>query len=528
MAGALAENGPCFVGNDSNNTYLNPWSWNNEVNLLFLDQPNHVGYSYDIATNVTMALLPEQFGQQTEPANFSDGVPEQNATFMVGTLSSQNASHTVNSTRHAAVALWHFAQTWFEEFPFYKPANEQISLFTESYGGHYGPAFVSYFLKQNELIANGTISGPGVHYLHMNTLGIVNGCVDGEEQWKAYASFAWENTYGIRAWSEAEYHHAMYEVHRPGGAIDMTKECERLREKLDPNDHADVERVNRVCYEASEIGANATIMPYIASGRAGWSDITHEGSDPFPAFYLAGFLNQHWVQKALGVPVNHTFVSPAVGKGFDESGDFAKEGLVQDLGYILNHGVKVAMMYGDRDYACSWPQGEAASLKIPWTYHDEFEKAGYTPLALDDLHSGGLTRQFGNLSFTRVYQAGHMVPSYQPEAAYKIFMRSLMGQDIATGEVDLQSVAAEGQQYSTDGPKDTWWMKNDVLPSPPHECYLWDMGRCTREEMDAVFDGTAIIKDWIVVGKEDHAQSSRAQQAAVPHAGDQQPLVGKV
>ena len=31
MMGALSENGPCLVNNDSNSTYLNPWSWNNEV-----------------------------------------------------------------------------------------------------------------------------------------------------------------------------------------------------------------------------------------------------------------------------------------------------------------------------------------------------------------------------------------------------------------------------------------------------------------------------------------------------------------
>lgn len=45
LYGALVENGPCFVGNDSNSTYLNPWSWNNEVNMLYIDQPNQVGYS---------------------------------------------------------------------------------------------------------------------------------------------------------------------------------------------------------------------------------------------------------------------------------------------------------------------------------------------------------------------------------------------------------------------------------------------------------------------------------------------------
>ena len=30
---------------------------------------------------------------------------------------------------------------------------------TESYGGHYGPSFVTYFEEQNALIASGTIEG---------------------------------------------------------------------------------------------------------------------------------------------------------------------------------------------------------------------------------------------------------------------------------------------------------------------------------------------------------------------------------
>lgn len=60
-------------------------------------------------------------------------------------------------------------------FPRYKPHDEKISLFTESYGGKYGPSFVSHFMKMNELIANGTLTGDGLHYLHMDTLGIING-----------------------------------------------------------------------------------------------------------------------------------------------------------------------------------------------------------------------------------------------------------------------------------------------------------------------------------------------------------------
>ena len=196
MTGALTENGPCFIGKDSNSTYLNPWSWNNEVNLLYIDQPNQVGFSHGIPTNVTVNLLWEDWENYNpvEVADFSDGVPEQNNTFKVGTLSSQNLKYTANSTNHSAVALWHFAQTWFEEFPAYKPHDERISLWTESYGGKYGPGFMQFFQRQNELIANGTISGPGTHYLHLDTLGIINGCIDALCQGRSMIDFAWENS----------------------------------------------------------------------------------------------------------------------------------------------------------------------------------------------------------------------------------------------------------------------------------------------------------------------------------------------
>ena len=366
MIGALAENGPCFVGNDSNSTYLNPWSWNNDVNLLYLDQPNQVGYSYDTLTNITASLSLDDrfFAGSTQPADFSDGVPEQNLTFLVGTTGSQNINYTANSTNHAAVALWHFAQTWFEEFPHYKPHDESISLFTESYGGHYGPAFVSYFMHQNVLIANGTISGPGVHYVHMKTLGIVNGCIDEEAGMLAYLKFAYNNTYGIKAINESEYRYAMDVLTCPGGAVDQLRECQRLQRKLDPNDYGDVKRVNEYCRLALSLGFNVIVEPYLNTGEYGWFDITHPGTDPFPPFYSSGFLNQHWVQKALGVPVNHSFASNAVAESFQNTADMAKGGLVEDIAYILDHGVKVTMMYGDRDYACNWIGGEAASLKV--------------------------------------------------------------------------------------------------------------------------------------------------------------------
>ncbi len=427
-------------------------SWNNEVNVLYLDQPNQVGYSYDVPTNITTRVIDQRFfGVDVQHADFSQGVPPQILTFLVGTTGSQKLTHTANSTTHAAVALWHFAQTWFEEFPHYKPKDEQLSLFTESYGGHYGPAIVSHFMKQNALIANGTIPGPGAHYLHLNTLGIVNGCIDEEAQTRAYATFAWNNTYGIKAFTEQQYEHAIYELDRKDGAFDKLRECRRLQRTLDPNDHGHVERVSSYCLLAISEGANATQAVYLNNSGHGWFDVTHPATDSFPPPYAYGFVNQHWVLKALGVPVKHTFVSRAVSENFQATADMARGGLLEDIAYILEHGVRVAMMFGDRDYACNWIGGEEASIRVPWKLQRHFDEAGYTPLVLSPRHSGGLTRQYDNMSFTRVYQAGHMVPSYQPEAAYEIFMRALKGRDIATGTIDLQQVSKSGEEYSTKG-----------------------------------------------------------------------------
>ena len=326
---------------------------NNEVNMLYIDEPNLVGYSYDVLTNVTLNLLTtDEWGSTLRPANFSSGgVPDQNLTFLVGTHGSQNITHTANTTMHAAVAFWHFAQTWFAEFPAYKPHDEKISLFAESYGGKYGPAFARFFVRQNERIADGTLRGPGLHYLHLDTLGLVNGCVDSLYQEPAYAEFSYNNTYGIPIINETMLVSQRHWMHRPGGVLDHIRACQEAAEALDPDGCGNNDEVNRLCLEASAIGRNASLGLFEAIARYAYMDITHPVVDSFPPGYWVGFLNRAWVQQALGVPVNHTAESATVARAFlSLTADFDKGGRIEDIAELLDHGVKVAMMYGDRDW----------------------------------------------------------------------------------------------------------------------------------------------------------------------------------
>jgi serine carboxypeptidase len=129
IAGAMTENGPCYVNLDGNSTTLNPFSRNNYVNMLYIDQPVGAGFSYSTLVNVTYT----QLTSGVTPTDFSGGIPfTPNITVFPGTVSNPDLTFTANNSDIAAKAVWHFAQAWFDTFPEYCPENNRISLWTNS------------------------------------------------------------------------------------------------------------------------------------------------------------------------------------------------------------------------------------------------------------------------------------------------------------------------------------------------------------------------------------------------------------
>ena len=56
--GLLTENGPCTVSEDGLSTINNPHSWNNNANVMWIDQPAHVGKrNYQVTLHVYLSDL---------------------------------------------------------------------------------------------------------------------------------------------------------------------------------------------------------------------------------------------------------------------------------------------------------------------------------------------------------------------------------------------------------------------------------------------------------------------------------------
>ncbi len=105
MTGAFTEMGACMFRNGSDKPEPNPWSWNNNATVVFLDQPASVGFS-SIAEG----------GRR--PAVDMDGAED----------------------------FQEFLNIFFRDvFP--DKAHLPIHIAAESYGGHYGPTYAHHILE---------------------------------------------------------------------------------------------------------------------------------------------------------------------------------------------------------------------------------------------------------------------------------------------------------------------------------------------------------------------------------------------
>ncbi|OOF96855.1 hypothetical protein ASPCADRAFT_145667 [Aspergillus carbonarius ITEM 5010] len=353
MIGLFQEHGPCrFVDNETTPS-INPYSWNTHSNMLYIDQPIGVGFSY--------------------------------------------GNDTVNSTVTAAPFVWKLIQAFYAHFPEYE--SRDFNLFTESYGGHYGPEFAYYIQQQNAAIATGHLAGEPINLV---SLGINNGWFDSTIQEKSYITYALDNPYRplINSSAGEKYSHAYETICLPA-----LENCNTLATAT-------------ACRIAADTCADVIEDPILNTGDWDVYDVRRPANDPYPPDTYVDYLRNETVMRAIGARSTYAECPDDPYNKFAATGDLSRSFLTT-LSTVINSGIHVLLWAGDADWICNWIGVHDVADAVQFPGQSEFHNTPLHPYTVDGAERG-MYKSVGNFSFLRVYEAGHEVPYYQPKTALQV------------------------------------------------------------------------------------------------------------
>ncbi|KAN0094565.1 Alpha/Beta hydrolase fold [Tylopilus felleus] len=380
MIGLFQENGPCLVNAD-NSTSLNPYSWNNLSNMIYIDQPIGVGFSY--------------------------------------------GTDTVDSSESAATFVWKAFQILFESKLFSKYASREFILATESYGGHYGPSFVTYFEEQNALISSGAIKGEPIA---VGALMINNGWYDPVIQNVAYYTFA-SNAPGYGQLQSNEVLQSISSaLYSPSGCLAQERDCYAAGNST---------KSSEICQQASDYCDNNVGGPVI--GNLDPYDLRQNSSALFPPEYYVNYLGLPQVVSAIGAESTYQECPDAAENLFTKTGDGGRT-LLPELSKLADSKLKILIWAGDADIVCNWIGGYNTVLGMDWYGNQTLHNTPLSNITLNGTPIASVAN-VDNFSFAyvplhpslvviyadarirnrRVFGAGHEVAAFQPAAALAIF-----------------------------------------------------------------------------------------------------------
>ncbi|KAH9902728.1 serine carboxypeptidase [Cubamyces lactineus] len=359
LVGLYQEHGPCRINNDTTSVSYNPFSWNNVSNMIYIDQP-----------------IPTGFSQGTR--NF-------------------------NTSYDAAGDVWDFMQILFADDRFSKYQTNDLAIWTESYGGHFGPAFARRFLDQNAGVANGSV--PGVP-LNLKVLGIGDGLTDPLIQFESYFTYAQFNPYFPTATNETIASTNQSWI-QPGGCRDQIVQC------YDTLDY-------QLCAEA-QYDCTGDITNRLAGDRD-QDYILANFTDTYPPD-ITEYANDTARKARIGAEGDFEEVNSGVLFAFQAEW---MQNSRPTLESVVNDGVRTVLYTGDADYLLNYFGVEGVLDNMDTKYSAEWAKQQFSNFTVHG-ELAGLYKNAGGLHYLRIFGAGHEVAAYEwgnlarGEAALQLF-----------------------------------------------------------------------------------------------------------
>ncbi|WFD30147.1 carboxypeptidase C [Malassezia sp. CBS 17886] len=376
--GMLFELGPCWVADEGRGTVYNEHSWNSNANLLFLDQPLQVGYSYS------------------------------------------DSDEVVDTSDKSAEDVYAFLQLFLSRFPEY--AERELTVAAESYGGEYAPHIGAEIHRKNKELAEHPRAVGGVApSLHVNlaSLMIGNGLTSPAIQFRSVPEYACspDNKYHLFD-PDSSTCKSLYTKSDACGVL--IEQCSRFQSRL-------------ACVPAALYCWGSLYGPAQQSGvnlydvrlkcdREADGDLCYREMG-----WMETLMNEAGVKEQLGVPPSVEFKSCNMGvnQRFMMQGDSMVDS-AKLLPPLLADGVRVLVYAGEADFMCNAIGNREWVIGFDNVYHEEIANATDTPFFVHG--SGGAKPKragyfrkagdgAGNLAFAWIDKAGHMVPHDQPHVA---------------------------------------------------------------------------------------------------------------
>ncbi|KAL6301520.1 Alpha/Beta hydrolase protein [Sparassis latifolia] len=381
--GLLMELGPCNIDSDGRNVTSNKHSWNTHANVIFLDQPVNVGYSY------------------------------------------ADEGTSVNTSPVAGQDVYAFLELFLSRFPKYSKLPFHIAA--ESYGGTYAPNIAAVVHKENQaLVRSHSAASRGLMYINLASVILGNGLTNPHVQMASVPDWACDGPYAVYDDPEGPQCSAL-----------RTKvpTCQRLLKSC--NDFE-----SRLTCVPALLYCNSQIMgPLMQLGLNPYDvrrkcDRSKDGDLCYPQMsWIEMWMNLPEQKYELGVNPAQEFsaCNMEVNQAFALQGDGAHNS-AKLLPELVENGIRLLVYAGTADMMCNFIGNERWVEQLESKFRDEFASAQSVPWTVTETGKiGGLVRSAGghgasagNVTFVAVHEAGHMVPFDQPEAALDLITRWIM------------------------------------------------------------------------------------------------------
>ncbi|CAI0411537.1 unnamed protein product [Linum tenue] len=392
--GAFTEHGP-FKPNAAGYLVKNDYSWNKEANMIYLESPAGVGFSY------------------STDSSFYNSVND-------------------TITAHDNLA---FLQQWLLKFPQYK--NRDLFIAGESYAGHYVPQLAQLIVESES-------------NLSMRAIAIGNPTLEFDTDFNAEGQFYW--SHGLI--SEDTYNFAnaacnTSRLRRQAMSRDFSESCKIVAALI----HAQVPEQDFDTYDVTADSCLSKAATNVAALKQhSWATIFHpfsslrsnqagarryaraeESTDLCIQDEMNKYLNRKDVQQAMHAQLvaisNWTACTHRI--KYDESN--LENPTIGVVGSLVGSGIRVLVYSGDQDAAIPFIGTRSLVNRLSKQLGLN-TTVPYKPWFDDEQQVGGWTQVYGEnnkLSYATIRGASHMAPLSSPKRSLTLFAAFLAGKPLA-------------------------------------------------------------------------------------------------